>query len=51
MNMNSGGAEVEDVVRQTNETGVERVTTAEFTISNLEESFCAIKILDSTPHT
>lgn len=52
MNMNAGaGAEVSDTVKvtKTNATKLEKVMTAEFTISNEDGSVCATKIFDSAP--
>jgi len=50
MNMNAGaGAEVNDTVKvtKTNATKLDKVMTAEFTISNQDGSMCATKIFDS----
>ena len=50
MNMNAGaGAEVNDTVKvtKTNATKLEKVMTAEFTISIEDGSVCATKIFDS----
>jgi hypothetical protein len=52
MNMNAGaGAEVSDTVKvtKTNATKLDKVITAEFTISNEDGSVCATKIFDSAP--
>ena len=51
MKMNSGGTEVEDVIRltQTNATNVRKVMTAEFALGESDGSICATKIFDSAP--
>lgn len=49
LNMNAGaGAEVNDTgkITKTNATKLDKVKTAEFTISNQDGSMCATKILD-----
>ncbi|MDW3654889.1 MAG: hypothetical protein QOK61_10070 [Nitrososphaeraceae archaeon] len=52
MNMNAGaGAEVNDTVKvtKTYATKLDKVMTAECTISNQDGSMCATKIFDSAP--
>lgn len=49
MKMNSGGTEVEDVIKltETNATNVKKVMTAEFALGESDGSICATKIFDS----
>ena len=49
MKMNSGGAEIADVIRltETSATHVKKVMTAEFALSGSDGSICATKIFDS----
>ena len=49
MKMNSGGTEVEDVIKltETNATNVRKVMTAEFALGKSDVSICATKIFDS----
>ena len=49
MKMNSGGAEITDVVKltETNATHVKKVLTAEFALGESDGSICATKIFDS----
>jgi hypothetical protein len=51
MKMNSGGTEVEDVIKltETNATNVRKVMTAEFALGKSDVSICATKIFDSAP--
>jgi hypothetical protein len=51
MKMNSGGAEIADVVKltETNATNVKKVMTAEFALGESDGSICATKICDSDP--
>lgn len=51
MKMNSGGAEIANVVKltKTNATHVNKAMTAEFTLGESDGSICATRIFDSDP--